>query len=202
MDSGSKPIAGRTSAQGLDKDARERFALLLEKVACFSDKAAFAELFEYFAPRVKSFLRRLGSSDAEAEEMSQDVMINVWRKAAQFDRRQASVSTWIFRIARNRRIDVLRKENKPALDENDPSLHPTELAPPDLLVSMTQMETEVRAALRGLPTEQSDLLRAAYYEGLSQSEIAERTGLPLGTVKSRVRLAFEKLRSKLHWESE
>ena len=202
MDSSSKPIAGRSAEPGLDAAARERFALLLEKVACFSDKAAFAELFEYYAPRVKSFLKRFGSSDAEAEEMSQDVMINVWRKASQFDRRQASVSTWIFRIARNRRIDVLRKENKPALDENDPSLQPTELAPPDLLVSMSQLEAEVRSALLSLPEEQSDLIRASYYEGLSQSEIAERTGLPLGTVKSRIRLAFEKLRSKLHWESD
>jgi len=188
------------TGQGLDAATRDRFALLLERVAAFADRTAYAELFSYYTPRVKSFLLRMGCSDAQAEELSQDVMVNVWRKARQFDRRQASVGTWIFRIARNRRIDIARRDNKPALDEHEPALQPTELAQPDVLVSLSQIETSVRAALSELPAEQADLVRAAYYEGLSQSEIAKRYDMPLGTVKSRIRLAFEKLRSRLGTE--
>ena len=191
---------GRSSPTGLTPKEREKYSLLVERIAAFSDKSAFAEVFSYYAPRVKSYLLRLGCTDSEAEDIAQDVMVNVWRKSAQYDRRQASVSTWIFRIARNRRIDAARRDDKPPLDENEPALKPTELAEPETLVALSQMETVVRGALVDLPSDQADLIRAAYYEGLSQSEIAERFKLPLGTVKSRIRLAFGKLRSKLSGE--
>ena len=191
---------GRSSSAGLTPKEREKFSLLIERIAAFSDKTAFSEVFAYYAPRVKSYLLRLGCSDSEAEDLVQDVMVNVWRKAAQYDRRQASVSTWIFRIARNRRIDAARRDDKPQLDENEPALQPTELAEPDTLVALSQMETVVRTTLIELPADQADLVRAAYYEGLSQSEIAEKFDLPLGTVKSRIRLAFGKLRSRLSGE--
>ena len=191
---------GRSSPTGLTPKEREKYSLLVERIAAFSDKSAFAEVFSYYAPRVKSYLLRLGCTDSEAEDIAQDVMVNVWRKSAQYDRRQASVSTWIFRIARNRRIDAARRDDKPPLDENEPALKPTELAEPETLVALSQMETVVRGALVDLPRDQADLIRAAYYEGLSQSEIAERFKLPLGTVKSRIRLAFGKLRAKLSGE--
>jgi RNA polymerase sigma-70 factor (ECF subfamily) len=176
---------------------RERFADLMEAVAARQDRAAFAELFGYFGPRVKSYILRLGSPDAQADEIAQDVMVTVWRKAALFDRTQASVSTWIFRIARNRRIDVFRRTERPAFDEDEPLIQPSAPPAPDEALDASEREAAVRAALEELPAEQSDLLRAAYYEGLSHSEIVERTGLPLGTVKSRIRLAFEKMRKKL-----
>lgn len=198
-------MTARTRRDDLEATAgavRERFADLVEAIAARKDRDAFAELFAHFAPRVKGYVMRLGAPDAAAEEIAQDVMIAVWRKAELFDRRQASVSTWIFRIARNRRIDVLRRTRRPELDAEDPALQPEAEVPPDVAVSAAEREERVRAALLELPPEQVELLRAAFYDGLSHREIAERSGVPLGTVKSRIRLAFSKLRARLAGEKE
>ncbi|MGE0046611.1 MAG: sigma-70 family RNA polymerase sigma factor [Hyphomonadaceae bacterium] len=176
---------------------REHFADLMERVARFEDRDAFAALFAFYAPRVKSYLLRLSAEDALAEELAQEVMITVWRKAALFDRAQASVSTWIFRIARNRRIDAARRIKARALDPDEPTLAPADLTAPDDAVSANEREARVREALKDLPEEQLSLLRAAFYEGLSHREIAEKTGVPLGTVKSRIRLAFQRMRGRL-----
>lgn len=179
---------------GANSTERDRLADCVEQIARARSRSAFSEVFEYFAPRIKSYLIRLGSEASAAEEIMQDVMLNVWRKAEQYDRRQASVSTWIFRIARNRRIDTLRRNNRPALDAEDPMLRPAETEQPDITVNRTQIEAQVREAIQTLPEEQLSLLQAAFYEGLSHSEIARKYGLPLGTVKSRIRLAFMRLR--------
>lgn len=176
---------------------RERFADLMQAVADRQDREAFAELFAFYGPRVKGYLLRLGSGDSLAEELAQEVMITVWRKAALFDRRQASVSTWIFRIARNRRIDAHRRLQNPDVLAEDPTYLPEPLMAPDESVSAGEREDRVRAALAELPEEQVVLLRQAFYEGLSHREIAERSGMPLGTVKSRIRLAFQKMRARL-----
>ena len=182
---------------GSDPSERERLADCVEQIAHARSRPAFAELFEYFAPRIKSYLIRLGSDASSAEEIMQEVMLNIWRKAEQYDRRQASVSTWIFRIARNRRIDSLRRTNKPELDAEDPMLQPAEIELPDISVNRAQLEVKVREVIETLPGEQLVLLKAAFYEGLSHSEIAKSFGLPLGTVKSRIRLAFMRLRGSL-----
>ncbi|HWA22599.1 MAG TPA: sigma-70 family RNA polymerase sigma factor [Caulobacterales bacterium] len=174
-----------------------RFAALLSAIASRQDRDAFAELFAFYAPRVKSYLMRLGAPDSQAEEIAQDVMATVWRKAGLYDSAQASPSTWIFRIARNRRIDVLRRTQRPPLDGEDPSLQPIQALAPDEAVSVAQAEQMVRDLLPSLPEEQLVLIHAAFYEGQSHAEIAEQTGLPLGTVKSRIRLALEKLRVRL-----
>jgi RNA polymerase sigma-70 factor (ECF subfamily) len=176
--------------------ARARFADLLEAVAQRQDRDAFAELFAFFAPRVKSYVMRLGAGDSLAEEIAQEVMITVWRKAHQFDRNQASVSTWIFRIARNRRIDAARRA-KPDLDPNEPALHPAEPEAADDRLTAADREVRVRAALTELPQDQFNLLQLAFYDGLSHRDIADKLGLPLGTVKSRIRLAFAKMRARL-----
>lgn len=182
---------------GSDPTERDRLADCVEQIAQARSRTAFSEIFEYFAPRLKSYLIRLGSEPSSAEEIMQEVMLNVWRKAEQYDRRQASVSTWIFRIARNRRIDTLRRLNKPELDAEDPMLRPAEAETPDITVNRAQIESQVRDAIETLPEEQLVLLKAAFYEGLSHSEIAKRFDLPLGTVKSRIRLAFLRLRGSL-----
>jgi len=172
------------------------FVVLLERIAD-GDRAAFARLFAYYAPRVKGYLLRLGLDAAQAEEVSQEVMIAVWRKAASFDRRQASVATWIFRIARNRRIDVFRREHRGALDPDDPIFHPQAETAPDEALQTASRDAQVRAAMAELPDDQRTLVREAFYEDLSHSQIADKTGVPLGTVKSRLRLAFAKLKLRL-----
>lgn len=173
------------------------FADLIERIALHGDRAAFVALFDHYAPRVKGYLGRLGLEPARAEDLTQDVMVAVWRKAASFDRSKASVSTWIYRIARNRRIDLFRRERTATLDPDEPMLTPEAEALPDATLLAGQQGALIAAALAELPPEQRDMIRAAFYDDLSHSEIAERTGLALGTVKSRMRLAFEKLRVRL-----
>ncbi len=181
----------------LSERERDHFSDMMERVAQFKDKAAYGTLFSYYGPRVKAYLMRLGADDALAEELAQDVMVIVWRKAELFDRTQASVSTWLFRIARNKRIDAIRRTKKPELDPNDPLLLPSAPVAADSLMSGAQRDLLVREAMVDLPEEQKNLLKQAFYDGLSHREIAEQTGTPLGTVKSRLRLAFLKLRAKL-----
>lgn len=192
-----QPPQGAAGDAVLDAAARSRFASLVEAIALNADRAAFAEVFGYYAPRVKSYLVRLGADAALAEEITQDVMVTVWRKAAQFDAAQASVSTWIFRIARNRRIDLYRRSQKPALSPHEPMILPAAAAAPEARVEAADIEVRVRAAMADLPEEQRLLLKLAYYEGLTHREIAERLELPLGTVKSRIRLAFGRMRGQL-----
>ncbi len=177
-------------------DSAADVAALVERIAG-GDRGAFAILFAHYAPRVKGYLLRLGLETAQAEEVSQEVMIAVWRKASSFDPRQASVATWIFRIARNRRIDVFRREHRGALDPDEPSFQPPAQAQPDQALEAAGREARVRAALAELPEDQRALVRDAFYEELSHRQIADKTGLPLGTVKSRLRLAFAKLKLRL-----
>ncbi len=176
---------------------RDHQAACMRQIAEAQSREAFAELFAFYAPRLKSYMKRLGALEQEAEELVQDVMVTVWRKAALYDPRQASVSTWIFRVARNRRIDHRRRLAKPALDAEDPRLIPSSPEAPDSALARSQMEGRVRAELHKLPEAQRSLVQAAFYDGLSHAEIAETFALPLGTVKSRIRLAFERLRGAL-----
>ncbi|HYM30755.1 MAG TPA: sigma-70 family RNA polymerase sigma factor, partial [Candidatus Cybelea sp.] len=129
-----------SSGPGAGNLDREAFADLIQAVAAARDRAAFAALFRHFAPRVKSYLMRLGAENAQAEELAQEVLLTVWHKAATFDRRQASASTWIFTIARNRRIDALRRERRPELDPTDPMLVPATPQQADEIHAAAQAE--------------------------------------------------------------
>lgn len=188
-----QPASAEQSAT-LDRNA---LAGLVEAIAQRADKAAFAALFKHFAPKIKGYLIKIGTDRGQAEELTQEVMLTVWRKAATFDRAQASVSTWLFTIARNRRIDAVRRERRPELDPSDPLLVPDEPAAPDERIDAMRREERVARALKTLPKEQADLVREAFYLAKSHSEIAEETKIPLGTVKSRLRLAFTRLRKAL-----
>ncbi len=174
--------------------ATKRMAWMVQvhAVGDTKDRAAFAELFGYFAPRVKSFLMKSGASPDLAEECTQEVMATLWNKAHMFDPTKASVSTWIFTIARNRKIDLLRKQRRP--EPEDLPWGPQ--AEPDQAEAMgLQQETEqLGRALATLPEEQRKLIERAYFGELSHSQIAAETGLPLGTIKSRIRLALDRLR--------
>jgi len=168
---------------------------LLARVREQGDRAAFAQLFRHFAPRVKAFLRKAGASDSLAEECAQDVMATVWQKAHLFDPARASVSTWIFTIARNRRIDALRKARRP--EPEDLSWGPEEEPDQADLFEMRQENQRLGQALSQLPDAQRVLIERAYFGDLSHTEIATETGLPLGTIKSRIRLALERLRRQM-----
>jgi RNA polymerase sigma factor (sigma-70 family) len=163
-------------------------------VARQADRDAFARLFRHFAPRVKAYLMRLGSDDAAAEDLMQDVMLTVWRRAPTYDPALAGVSTWIFTIARNRRIDSLRR-SRPPRPADDPQLQPVSDDGPETAASARQWERRIARELTTLPREQVEMLRLAYFEDRSHSDIAAHLKLPLGTVKSRLRLAIARLRT-------
>ncbi len=193
-------VVVQTRIETREKVDRAQLARWVEAVAKDRSRVAFAHLFDYFAPRVKGYIIRLGADPAGAEEIVQDVMLTVWRKAEQFDSRQASASTWLFTIARNRRIDILRRERHPGFDPDDPMFVPESDPAPDDAVVAGQREARLHAAMVDLPNEQRDLLHLAFFQGLSHREIAEQTGIALGTVKSRLRLAFTRLRQALEGE--
>jgi RNA polymerase sigma-70 factor (ECF subfamily) len=159
------------------------------------DQAAFVALFRHFAPRVKAFLMKSGASESLAEECTQEVMATLWRKAHLFDPARASVATWIFTIARNRKIDVLRKQRRP--EPEDLTWGPEAEPDQEDVLTLQQESERLSRAMAQLPEKQRDLITKAYFGDLSHSEIAEQTGLPLGTIKSRIRLALEKLRHEL-----
>lgn len=166
---------------------------LIEAVALRRDREAFAALFSHFAPRLKAWLMKSGASAAAAEDFAQDAMLTVWRKADLFDSRKARAATWIFTIARNRRLDMLRRDARP-LPTPELLLTDGEAPRPDDILSASQDAERIRDALSRLKPDQVEVLRLAFFLDSPHSEIARRLDLPLGTVKSRIRNAMSKLR--------
>lgn len=173
---------------------------LLAAIAERADRGAFAELFERYAGRIKAFLMKSRTDPGTAEEIAQEVMVTVWRKAASFDRSKASAATWVYTIARNRRIDHLRKQARPEPDPADPHFQPEPEVSAERAVANAARDTRVREALAALTEEQREVVQLAFFSGLSHGEIAEELGAPLGTVKSRLRLSFARLRGELGTE--
>jgi len=191
--------ANRSRGQGVDdskavETSPQHWAELLLRVRDEQDRMAFAALFNHFAPRVKGFLMKSGTPAAVAEDCAQDVMATLWQKAHLFDPARASVATWVFTIARNRRIDLARR----ARPEPEDLPWGPEPEPDQAEAMILQQETDrLGAAMALLPDKQRDLIERAFYGDLSHTEIADETGLPLGTIKSRIRLALERLRQQL-----
>ena len=170
---------------------------LISRIANHKDKSAFSELFMLVGPRIKGYLMKLGSSDIVAEDLLQEVMLIVWRKSESFDRAKAAVSTWLFTIARNKRIDMLRKEIRPQLDPLDPMLTPNQEESADDVYGSNQVSLKITNAIDQLPDDQAVLIKMTYYEDKSHSIIAKELKIPLGTVKSRIRLASARLKKLL-----
>ncbi len=169
-------------------------AEFLQRIAERGDVEAFRKLFQDFAPRVKAYMMRQGADANTAEELAQETLLTVWRKARLYSDDKGSASTWIFTIARNLRIDRLRREltwvELPVGHDEEASAE----ALPDEVLAERERKARVQQALSALPSDQHEVVVLSYIEGLSHSEIAERLGLPLGTVKSRMRLAYLKIR--------
>lgn len=180
-----------------ESDATPSMAALLVAVGAHRDVEAFETLFRHFAPRLKAYMARLAGDSHLAEELMQETMVAVWNKADRFDPAKGAASTWIFTIARNLRIDAFRRDNRPDFDPNDPAFVQDDVAPADEMFESQEVSAQLHQAMASLPEEQVALLKLAFFEDRSHSAIATSLNMPLGTVKSRLRLAFAKLRAAL-----
>lgn len=170
---------------------------LVSMVAQNRDRDAFRVLFEYFAPRLKSYLLNFKIPDQKAEDLAQDVMLTLWQKAEKFDPAKAKISTWLFRVARNKYIDQVRKQKYPEVNADD---HIAVMVAPektDQNLQEKQVSGRIQKAMKVLNKDQQRVIELSFYKELSHSQIAEKTGLPLGTVKSKIRMAFQTLRKEL-----
>jgi RNA polymerase sigma-70 factor (ECF subfamily) len=179
---------------------RVEWASLICAIAAHQDRTAFSSLFEYFAPRIKAFMKRSGATDANAEELAQEAMLMVWRKAALFDPASAGAAAWIFTIARNLRIDAHRRDNRGGVVETsdvDIEFQVDESPQPDSQLAATQAEDRVRTAMTKLSDDHRRVVELSFFEERAHADIANALGIPLGTVKSRLRLAMGRLRQLL-----
>lgn len=171
---------------------------LITRIAATQDRGAFAELFQHYAPRLKAMMMRRGASADRAEDLAQETLLRLWRKAAQYDPARASASAWVYAIARNVSVDVARREGRTSAwaaeqgpaEEEDPDQ-------PEHHLLTAEREGLVRSTIAMLPEEQLRVIRLSFFDGLAHAEIAKLLGIPLGTVKSRIRLAMQRLRDRL-----
>jgi len=192
-----RPVLHRGMPDRQIQDRRAKFARLIVAVGR-KDRDAFSVLFEYFAPRVKAMMMRAGVPEQRAEDLAQDTMLAVWHKAHLFDPAGAGPSAWIYTIARNLRIDALRREQRAQRAEGEALQHPESEQPlPDARLSASEAEEKVRAGLANLSEEQMKVVTLSFFENRPHPEIVQALGIPLGTVKSRLRLAMKRLRTLL-----
>ena len=188
-------VPGKVPLTKKDESASTQWAAEILAIRDRQDQVAFARLFQHFAPRIKGFLMKSGTPADVAEDCAQEVMATVWRKAALFDPGRASASTWIFTIARNKRIDVVRRERRP--EPEDLPWGPEAETDQEDALALEQETERLSKAISALPEKQRNLIQRAYFGDLSHRELAEETGLPLGTIKSRIRLALDRLRHEM-----
>ena len=172
------------------------FSAMIEDIAKNKNKDAFIKLFNHFAPRIKSFARKSGFSSNEAEDLSQETLITVWNKAKLFDSSKSAASTWVFTIGRNKRIDHLRRQKHPLPSQDDLISNNVENTY-EVSMEKEQLFTMMKSEIKNLPIEQSDVLKKSFFEGKSHIEISKDLSIPLGTVKSRIRLAITSIRKKM-----
>lgn len=169
---------------------------LIARIAESRDRAAYAALFTRFAPKLKAFVMGQGLTAQEAEDLAQDAMLNVWRKAHLFDPARATAVTWIYSIARNLRIDAARRAKR-VRDLPEDLWQGDGDKPADQELIDHQSARSVAALIGALPADQQTVLKMSFYEDLSHGDIAKALSLPLGTVKSRLRLALTRLKTAL-----
>ena len=174
--------------------SNDHLSSCLLDIAENQNKNAFKTVFKHFAPRLESYLIKLGAVDTQAEEVIQEVMIAVWTKSATYDSNKSSVSTWVYTIARNKRIDKIRKEKRHYLSESDEGLEIPVDSTQEKEIFSAQISNTLKKYMASLPDEQSKLLKLSYFYNKTHADISEELNIPLGTVKSRIRLALTKMR--------
>jgi len=180
-------------------DLKQRMGDNLVAIGRDRDLAAFTDFYDYYAGRIKSFLMGKGMNEDVAEELMQEIMLTVWRRAESYDPKKAAASTWLFTIARNRRIDYLRGNSRIEVELDDEMLE-TEMIQTDAqekFVFDAQSAQRLERALDKLPPEQRHAMHLSYFRGQSHGAIAKWLDLPIGTVKSRIRLAMQTVRSHI-----
>ena len=191
--------ARRSIDANREPKSKVEWADLIRRVASNGDREAFTRLFEHFAPRIKGFMLKAGCGADEAEEIAQDTLIAVWRKAGQFDPDTTGVAAWIFTIARNLRIDSVRRIARigPTSQDTELADAPDAAEAADIMISRAEDVSRVEAAVGRLSADQSKVIQLSFIEERPHPEIASLLGIPLGTVKSRIRLAMNHLRELL-----
>lgn len=174
--------------------SNDHLSCCLQDIAENQSKESFKIIFNYFAPRLKSYLIKLGAIDNQAEEVIQEVMIAVWTKSASYDKTKSSVGTWVYTIARNKRIDKIRKEKRHYLSESDEGLEIPVESTQEKEIFSNQISIKLKNYIENLPEEQGKLLKLSYFYDKTHADISEELNIPLGTVKSRIRLALTKMR--------
>ncbi len=169
---------------------------LIIEIAQNKSRKAYAALFNNFAPRIKSFVMGQGLNAIEAEDLAQDAMLLVWRKAHLYDKSKAKASTWIFTITRNLRIDLARKQKRVKQLPED-LWHDFDQINQETEIINAQNKNYVEQSLSILNEEQLQVLKLSFYENLSHSQISNMLNIPLGTVKSRIRLAMTRMKDEL-----
>ena len=163
----------------------------MEAVSRRRDRDSFLRIYDHYAPRVRLYLKGIGSPEAVAEELAQEALLRLWQRAALYDPTRSNLSTWLFRIARNLHIDRVRHEPCWMEMENDPEWSDIDGGFSSAENHAEQADLQNRIEL--LPTIQARLIRMSYFEARSHQEIAHQLGMPLGTVKSSLRRAFMRL---------
>jgi len=193
---GSGNGAPRAPASAVDD-----LGALIVRIGAGADRDAFRAVFVALGPKVKALAMRQGATPAAAEEVVQETFLKVWRNAHAFAPVRGAATSWVYAIARNVRIDLLRQEPAWGALTEDQTQAPSEEPAPDDALASRQIQERVQAVLTSLPAEQAAVIRLAYLDGLSQTEIAERLGAPLGTVKTRMNLAYRKFKAALQeWQ--
>ena len=189
-------MSSTSSAEVINKaTGDELFQKCMVEVGDNQDKEAFSIIFKHFSPRLKSYFIKAGATDNQAEEIIQEVMISVWTKASSYDKSKSSVSTWLYTIARNKRIDRIRKEKRHYLLESDDGLEVPVDSPQEDEIMSTQLSKRMEEYIKSLPVEQAKLLKLSYFHEKTHVDISNELNIPLGTVKSRIRLALSKIRN-------
>ena len=193
------PEGTRTGSDDPGGRRTDEWSECLQLIACSQDRAAFTRFFRHFGPLIKAFaLAGSRLSASVADELVQEVMLKVWQKAGGFNPEKASASTWVYTIARNCRTDMFRRLQKFDTPLAEEDVFPDrENEEPFAMLHGRRSEERVRELMKSLPADQMQILAKVYMEGKSHAEAAAELDLPLGTVKSRVRLAIQKLQIQI-----